>query len=247
MIEIGKKTLIMGILNITPDSFSDGGFFYSAENAISHAKKMVEDGADIIDIGAESTRPNFTPISADEEISRLEKILPAIKNLGVPISIDTYKPEVAEFAINNGAAIINDISGKMFDVAKKFNVPIIAMHNRKVDGDIISDIKKFFTENLRDDLQIIFDVGIGFNKTQEENLTILKSLNEFRNFPTLLGVSRKSVIGYATGFDVGNRDEATGAICVWAASCGVNIVRVHNVAIISKMLKMADILIHRGD
>ena len=178
---------------------------------------------------------------------QLEKILPAIKNLGVPISIDTYKPEVAEFAIKNGAAIINDISGKMFDVAKKFNVPIIAMHNRKFDGDIISDIKKFFTENLRNDLQIIFDVGIGFNKTQEENLTILKNLNEFRNFPTLLGVSRKSVIGYATSFDVKNRDEATGAICVLAASCGINIVRVHNVEMISKMLKMADIVIHGGD
>ena len=250
MIEIGKKTLIMGILNITPDSFSDGGFFYSAENAISHAKKLIEDGADIIDVGAESTRPNFTPISADEEISRLEKILPAIKNLGVPISIDTYKPEVAEFAIKNGATIINDISGKMFDVAKKFSVPIIAMHNQRIsDGDIISDIKNFFRKNLRDDLQIIFDVGIGFNKPQEVNLTILKNLRELKfidgvEIPLLLGVSRKSVIGYATGFDINNRDEATGAICVLAASQGVNIVRVHNVAMISKMLKMADILIY---
>ncbi len=240
----------MGILNITPDSFSDGGFFYSAENAISHAKKLIEDGADIIDVGAESTRPNFTPISADEEISRLEKILPAIKKFGVPISIDTYKPEVAEFAIKNGAAIINDISGSMFDVAKKFSVPIIAMHNEKIsDGDIISDIKNFFRKNLRDDLQIIFDVGIGFNKTQEENLTILKNLRELKfidgvEIPLLLGVSRKSVIGYATGFDVNNRDEATGAICVLAASQGVNIVRVHNVEMISKMLKMADILIY---
>ena len=242
-IELTKKSLVMGILNITPDSFSDGGFFYSPENAIQHAKKLVADGADIIDIGAESTRPNFTPISVDEEISRLEKILPAIKNLGVPISIDTYKPEVAEFALQNGADILNDISGKMFDVAKKFSVPIIAMHNKKISGgDIISDIKNFFKENLRDDLQIIFDVGIGFNKTQEENLTILKNLREFKNFPTLLGVSRKSVIGYATGFDVNNRDEATGAICVLAVAQGVNIVRVHNVAMISKMIKMADIL-----
>ena len=249
MIEFGKKTLIMGILNITPDSFSDGGFFYSAENAISHAKKLVADGADIIDVGAESTRPNFIPISVDEEISRLEKILPAIKNLGVPISVDTYKPEVAEFALSNGASIINDISGKMFDVAKKFNVPIIAMHNQKIsDGDIITDIKNFFRKNLRDDLQIIFDVGIGFNKTQEENLTILKNLRKFKfidgvEIPLLLGVSRKSVIGYATGFEVDNRDEATGAICVLAASQGVNIVRVHNVEMISKMLKTADILI----
>ena len=249
MLELNKKSLIMGILNITPDSFSDGGFFYSPENAIRHAKKLVEDGADIIDIGAESTRPNFTPISANEEISRLEKILPAIKNFGVPISIDTYKPEVAEFALQNGAAIINDVSGKMFDVAEKYNAPIIAMHNKKTsDGDIISDIKNFFRQIYRDDLQIIFDVGIGFGKTQEENLIVLKNLQEFKfidgkKIPLLLGVSRKSVIGYATGFEVDNRDAATGAICVLAISHGVNILRVHNVALISKMCKMADILV----
>ena len=249
MLELNKKSLIMGILNITPDSFSDGGFFYSPENAILHAKKLVEDGADIIDIGAESTRPNFTPISANEEISRLEKILPAIKNFGVPISIDTYKPEVAEFALQNGAAIINDVSGKMFDVAEKYNAPIIAMHNKKTsDGDIISDIKNFFRQIYRDDLQIIFDVGIGFGKTQEENLIVLKNLQEFKfidgkKIPLLLGVSRKSVIGYATGFEVDNRDAATGAICVLAISHGVNILRVHNVALISKMCKMADILV----
>lgn len=248
MIELGKKTLMMGILNVTPDSFSDGGFFYSAEDAICHAKKLVADGADIIDVGAESTRPNFTPISAAEEISRLEKILPAIKNCGVPISIDTYKPEVAEFALTNGAAIINDVSGSMFDVAEKFNAPIIAMHNQKNSPDILTDIKNFFRKNWRDDLQIIFDVGIGFGKTQEENLTILKKLREFkildgREIPLLLGVSRKSVIGYATGFDIKNRDEATGAICVLAASQGVDIVRVHNVEMVSKMLKMADILV----
>lgn len=255
MIEFTKKSLIMGILNITPDSFSDGGFFYSAENAISHAKKLVADGADILDIGAESTRPNFIPISAAEEISRLEKILPSIKNCGVPISIDTYKPEVAEFALENGAAIINDVTGlsneKMIDVAKKFSAPVVVMHNKKISGgDIISDIKNFFRKNLREDLQIIFDVGIGFGKTQEENLMILKNLREFKildgkEIPLLLGVSRKSVIGYATGFEVDKRDEATGAICVLAAAQGVNILRVHNVAMISKMLKMTDILIGR--
>ena len=247
-LELNKKSLVMGILNITPDSFSDGGLFYSAENAIQHAKKLVADGADILDIGAESTRPNFTPVTAAEEISRLEKILPAVKNLGVPISVDTYKPEVAEFALTNGAAIINAVGGDMFDVAKKFNAPLILMHNKKISDDIISDVKNFCRKNLRDDLQIIFDVGIGFGKTQEENLTLLKNLREFkfidgREIPLLLGVSRKSVIGYATGFEVDNRDEATGAICVLAASQGVNILRVHNVAMISKMLRMTDILI----
>lgn len=249
MIEFNKKSLVMGILNITPDSFSDGGFFLTAENAILHAKKLIEDGADILDIGAESTRPNFTPVIAAEEISRLEKILPVVKNFGVPISVDTYKPEVAEFALENGASIINAVGGDMFNVAKKFNAPLILMHNKKISSDdIISDVKNFFKKNLREDLQIIFDVGIGFGKTQEENLTLLKNLREFkfidgREIPLLLGVSRKSVIGYATGFEVNNRDEATGAICVLAAAQGVNILRVHNVAMISKMLRMTDILI----
>ena len=249
-IELGKKTLVMGILNVTPDSFSDGGFFNSAENAFKHAKKLVEDGADIIDIGAESTRPNFTPISAEEEISRLEKIIPAVKSLGVPVSIDTYKPEVAEFALNLGADILNNVTGlsnkEMLEVAKKFSVPVIAMHNKKISADILEDIKNFFNQTSKlcaeNNLQVIFDVGIGFGKTQEENLTVLKNLHEFKNFPTLLGVSRKSVIGYATGFEVDNRDEATGAICVLAISAGVDIVRVHNVEMISKMCRMADIL-----
>ncbi|MBR6012538.1 MAG: dihydropteroate synthase [Selenomonadaceae bacterium] len=258
ILNLGKKTLIMGILNFTPDSFSDGGFFYSQNSALNHAKKMIEDGADIIDIGAESTRPNFSPISADEEISRLEKILPALKNLGVPISVDTYKPETAEFALNCGADIINDVHGlenkKMLEVAKKFSAPVIVMHNKKILPNIIDDIKSFFLQTLEtcrknnfDESKIIFDPGIGFGKTQEENLTVLKNLHELKNFdgkkfPLLLGVSRKSVIGYATGFEVDDRDEATGAICTLAISQGVDIVRVHNVEMISKMCKMADIL-----
>lgn len=257
-IEVGKKTLVMGILNVTPDSFSDGGFFYAQNAAIAHAKKLVEDGADIIDIGAESTRPNFTPISADEEISRLEKIIPAIKNFGVPLSVDTYKPEVAEVALSLGTEIINDVHGlddkKMFDVAKKFSAPIISMHNKKNSPNIIDDIKNFFRQTLEtcrennfDETQIMFDPGIGFGKTQEENLTVLKNLSALKsfdgkNFSLLLGASRKSVIGYATGLEVDDRDEATGAICVSAIFQGVDIVRVHNVKMISKMCKMADVL-----
>ena len=255
-----KKTLIMGILNVTPDSFSDGGNFYSVDAAINHAEKLVADGADIIDIGAESTRPNFTPITAYEEILRLEKIIPAIKNFGVPVSVDTYKPKVAEIALELGAKIINDISGladdEMINVAKKFNAPVIAMHNRKFDGNVIDDIKNFFRQTLKRcenfglNTQIIFDAGIGFNKTQEENLTVLRNLRELKildgkNIPLLLGVSRKSVIGYATGFEIDNRDEATGAICVLAISQGVNILRIHNVKMISKMRTMTDVLINQ--
>ena len=255
-IELGKKTLVMGILNITPDSFSDGGFFYSAEAAFNQAKKIISDGADIIDIGAESTRPNFTPISAEEEILRLEKIIPAVANLGVPISIDTYKPEVAEFALSHGADILNDVTGlensKMLEVAKKFSAPVIAMHNKKISADILDDVKNFFSVTKKtckkNNLQVIFDVGIGFGKTQEENLKILQNLREFKFTDgeeniLLLGASRKSFIGWATGFEVNDRDEATGAICVSAIMQGVDIVRVHNVEMISKMCKMSDVLL----
>ena len=250
-LELDKKTLIMGILNVTPDSFSDGGIFYSADAAIRHAEEMLKDGADIIDIGAESTRPGFVPVDAKTEIARLEKILPAVKNLGAVVSVDTSKPEVAEFALKNGADILNDVSGTMFDVAKKFGAPIIAMHNQKISSDIVYDIKNFFRRNLRDDVQVIFDVGIGFGKTQEENLTVLRNLRELKKIdgveiPLLLGVSRKSVIGYATGLAVDQRDEATGAICVLAAAQGVNIFRVHNVKIAARMCRMADVLL-RGD
>ena len=245
------KTLIMGILNVTPDSFSDGNKYFSVENAVAHAKKLIADGADIIDIGAESTRPNSKPISAAEEISRLEKILPAIKNLGVPISVDTYKPEVADFALNFGANIINDVHGledsRMVDVAEKFNAPVIAMHNEKCcDGEIIADIKNFFRRTAaKFGGQIIFDPGIGFGKTQEENLKILRRLDDLKildgkKIPLLLGASRKSFIGWATGLPLEKRDEATGAICVWAITKGVDIVRVHNVKMISRMCLMID-------
>ncbi len=257
-LEFGKKTLVMGILNVTPDSFSDGGFFYSHAAAASHAEKMVADGADIIDVGAESTRPNFTPITAEEEIARLEKIIPAIKNFGVPISVDTYKPEVAAVALELGAEIINDVHGlasdEMICVAKKFSAPVVAMHNRKFQGGVVDDVKNFFVDTIKrcrdfdfDTSQIIFDVGIGFCKTQEENLILLRNLFELKNFvgevPLLLGVSRKSVIGYATGLDVNERDEATGAACVLAAAQGIDILRVHNVKLISRMCRMADVLI----
>ena len=181
-----SKTLIAGILNITPDSFSDGGKFLDKDAAIAHARQMILDGADILDVGAESTRPNAIPIGVDEEIARLEKILPALKNLGVQISVDTYKPEVAEFALTNGATMINDIHGledsRMIAVAEKFNAPVIAMHNEKCcDCSIVEDVKKFIRRTrLKFGGQIIFDVGIGFNKTQEENLELLRRLDEFK-------------------------------------------------------------------
>ena len=257
-LSLGTKTLLMGIINVTPDSFSDGGKFFSIENAVAHVEQLISDGADIIDIGAESTRPGATPISTNEELNRLKKILPTIKNLDVPISIDTYKPEVAEFSLEQGADIINDIHGledsRMIAVAEKFNAPVIAMHSEKCcDENIIEDIKKFFRRTLAkfNPAQIIFDPGIGFGKTQEENLEILRRLDELKTLDgqeisLLIGVSRKSFIGWATGFPIDKRDEATGALCVHAINKGVDIVRVHNVKMISPMCLMADRLYRKN-
>lgn len=256
----GSKTLIMGVVNVTPDSFSDGGKYFAIDTATVHAKQLIADGADIIDVGAESTRPAAKPISVDEELSRLENILPAIINLGVPVSIDTYKPEVAAQALEWGADIINDVHGledsRMIDVAKKFNAPFIAMHSEKCsDGDIISDVQKFFGVTLTtcaahglDTTQIIFDPGIGFGKTHAEDLEILRRLNELKTLDgqeisLMLGVSRKRVIGWTMGLPVNERDEATGALCVHAISQGVNFVRVHNVKLISPMCSMIDKLL----
>ncbi|MBR1728237.1 MAG: dihydropteroate synthase [Selenomonadaceae bacterium] len=261
--DLNKKTLIMAILNVTPDSFSDGGSFNKIDKAINHVEKLIESGADIIDIGAESTRPGAISISAEEEIARLDLILKALKNCPVPISVDTYKSKTAEFALNNGVDLINDIHGlqneieplAMAKVAKKFNAPVVSMHNQKISIDVIDDIKKFFRRTLKiaDEVglsrkKIIFDPGIGFNKTQDQNLEILRRLEELKiidgvEYPLLLGVSRKSVINYALKLPIDQRDEATGAICVLAISKGVNIVRVHNVEMINKMCKMTDVLI----
>lgn len=251
---VSGKTLVVGILNVTPDSFSDGGKYFSADMATAYAAQMREDGADIIDVGAESTRPGATPISVDEELSRLEKVLPAIKILGVPISIDTYKPEVAAQALEWGADIINDVHGlddsRMVDLVKKFNVPAVAMHNEKCsDGDIIADVQKFFRRTLTklNSAQIIFDAGIGFGKTYPDDLEILRRLDELKTLDGqeilfMLSVSRKRVIGRATGLPLYERDEATGATCVYAITKGVNFLRVHNVKMISRMRLMADIL-----
>ncbi len=262
-IKLGGRTLVMGILNVTPDSFSDGGKYFSTEAAIARAVQLIEYGADIIDIGAESTRPHAAPVSADEEFARIEKILPAIVNLGVPVSIDTYKPEVAAQVLELGASIINDVHGledsRMIDVAKRFGAPVVAMHSEKCsDGDIIADVKKFFRRTLAlctarglDAKKIIFDPGIGFGKTFGDDLTILRRLDELKSLDEqkiflMVGVSRKRVIGRATKLRIDERDEATGALCVHAIANGVDIVRVHNVKMISRMRLMTDRLLKGG-
>lgn len=259
---IGKKTLVMGVLNYTPDSFSDGGKWNDIDAALHHMEQMVADGADIIDIGAESSRPGFTPISAEEEIVRLEAILPKlVENCPVPISVDTYKAETADYAMQTGAHIMNDIwglqyapePGKMAAVAAKYDVPVVVMHNQ--DGtaytDIIEDMKKFFITSAviaakagMKQEQIITDPGIGFGKTWEQNLYVMKHLTDLTAlpYPMLLGTSRKGFIGRILDLPVTERMEGTGATCVSGVLAGCAIVRVHDVKPIARMCKMADAL-----
>ena len=259
-LEVGKETLIMGILNITPDSFSDGGKWNNVDTALRHMETMVEDGAAIIDIGAESSRPGFTPISAAEEIERLETILPQLAaHCPVPISVDTYKSETAEYAMAAGAHIINDIwglqyapePGGMAKVAAKYQVPVVVMHNQKgtIYTDIINEMRQFFARSITladdaglDSNNIILDPGIGFGKTAAQNLYVLRHLAELTDlpFPVLLGTSRKGFIGQVLNLPVEERMEGTGATCVAGVLAGCAIMRVHDVKPIARMCKMAD-------
>lgn len=261
---VGERTLVMGVLNYTPDSFSDGGKWNNVDVALKHMEEMVADGADIIDIGAESSRPGFTPISAAEEIARLETILPRlVAACPVPISVDTYKAETAEYAMSTGAHIMNDIwglqyapePGKMAAVAAKYGVPVVVMHNQ--DGtayeDIIGEMKQFFIRSaiIADQAgmsqdQIITDPGIGivFGKTFEQNVFVMKHLQELTGlpYPMLLGTSRKGFIGKILDLPVTERMEGTGATCVAGVLAGCAIVRVHDVKPIVRMCQMADAL-----
>lgn len=261
-LEVGKRTLIMGILNITPDSFSDGGKWDHIERALQHMENMVDEGADIIDIGAESTRPGFIPISAEEEIKRLAQILPEITaRCPVPVSVDTYKAKTAAYAVSAGAHIINDIwglqyeqePGKMAHVAAACDIPVVVMHNQNgtVYHNMIEDIKNFFTRSveiakhagMRKE-NIIMDPGIGFGKTAEQNIYLLRHLRQLTTlpYPMLLGTSRKGFIGKVLDLPVTERMEGTGATCVAGILAGCDIMRVHDVKPIVRMCKMADVL-----
>ena len=259
---VGKRTLVMGVLNYTPDSFSDGGKWNNVDVALKHMEEMVADGADIIDIGAESSRPGFTPISAAEEIARLETILPRlVAACPVPISVDTYKAETAEYAMSTGAHIMNDIwglqyapePGKMAAVAAKYGVPVVVMHNQEGTeyDDIIEDMKRFFIRSaiIADQAgmsqdQIITDPGIGFGKDFDQNVYVMKHLQELTAlpYPMLLGTSRKGFIGKILALPVTERMEGTGTTCVAGVLAGCTIVRVHDVKPIVRMCKMADAL-----
>ncbi|SDN84600.1 dihydropteroate synthase [Bacillus sp. OK048] len=262
-LDFEQKTIIMGILNATPDSFSDGGKYNNVKLAVERAQEMVDNGADIIDIGGESTRPDYTVISEEEEIERVVPVIEAIsKHVRVPISIDTYKAKVAQKAIEAGAHIINDIWGakadeKMAAVAADYNVPIILMHNRHDRDysffirDVLNDLYESITiakqAGVRDE-QIILDPGIGFAKDFNENILMMQNLDTLTalGYPVLLGTSKKSVIGQALDLPVTERMEGTGATVCFGIQKGCQIIRIHDVKEMSRMAKMMDVLMGKG-
>jgi dihydropteroate synthase len=242
-----RRPLVMGILNVTPDSFSDGGAFLSPDGAVAHAEQMVAEGADIIDIGAESTRPNAVAVSAAEELRRLEPVLPAVVRLGCPVSIDTMKAAVAAWALDSGAAIVNDVWGlqrdpDMAEVVARHRVPVIVMHNRDAADpriDIMADIAAFFERSLaiaaragirRD--SIVLDPGIGFGKTQEQSITAIARVDRLTTFglPLLVGASRKRFVNSVTPSPPDRRLGGSIAAHILAVERGATLVRVHDVA-----------------
>lgn len=260
-LNVSERTHIMGILNVTPDSFSDGGNYDSLDRAVEQAVNMEANGADIIDIGGESTRPQHESVSADEEIERVIPIIEAVrKEVNVPISIDTYKAQTAKEALRAGAEIINDIWGAMKDpemarVAGEFDVPIILMHNRtnKNYTSLISDMKRDLEESVSRVLaagvsneNIILDPGVGFAKTTEDNYVVMNNLEKFHDlgYPILLGTSRKSFIeAVLPGLSPEKRDYPTGATTCLGITKGVQLVRVHDVSFTKQLTLMMDKMI----
>lgn len=266
VLSLGRKTLVMGIVNVTPDSFSDGGTSFTTESAVAKAQQLVEDGADILDIGGESTRPGSEPLPLVAELAR---VIPVIEQLAsrvsIPISIDTYKSAVARRALEVGASIINDISAGTFDdempsVAAEFNAGVILMHiqgtprNMQRDPhyeDVITEISTFLASarssfnraGLQDD-HILVDPGIGFGKNLDHNLDVIRNLDRFQNIGAgvLYGPSRKSFIGLLTGRSVEERLSGTIGAVIAGAFFGADIVRVHNVREVVDALKVTDAL-----
>ena len=260
-----KETLVMGIVNVTPDSFSDGGEFYSSKDAIAHASKLINEGADIIDIGGESTRPGANEISSSDELRRVIPVIKGIRsnNPDILISIDTTKAIVAKEAVEVGANIINDVSGLSFDsqmpkTVASLNAPIIIMHmkgnprNMQKNPeykDLIDEILDYFKERIKiatkagiDREMIILDPGIGFGKTVEHNFQILSKLNKFNKLelPLLIGPSRKSFIGLTLNLSPEDRVDGTAATVAIGVNNGARIVRVHDVEKMKRVVIITD-------
>jgi dihydropteroate synthase len=261
---LGKQTLLMGILNVTPDSFSDGGLYFDKEKAVDQGVRMAEEGADLIDVGGESTRPGSKPVGEDEELRRVIPVVHALtKKVKVPISIDTSRAGVAQKAVEAGAEIINDISGlhadpRLAEVAAKERTPLVLMHIRGTPETMQKDVRydSLFSEilhSLRESVQraescgvepnqIIVDPGIGFGKNLEHNLLILKNLSELRVLgkPVLLGTSRKTFIGKILHTDVNERLEGTLSTIAIAVLHGAHIIRSHDVLPAKRAMAVAD-------
>lgn len=262
-LELGKKTIVMGILNVTPDSFSDGGEYNTMQSAEEQCRKMIDEGADIIDIGGESTRPGSKPVTETEEINRVIPVLKDLKkNSHVFISIDTSKAKVAKLALENGANMINDVWGLQKEpaIAKhiaEYNVPVVIMHNKENNNynkDIIESIKIFFEKSLEiaynagiKKENVILDPGIGFGKDPEQNIEVMARLDEIKalGFPLLLGTSRKSMIGYILDLPSNERLEGTIATNVIGVMNGYDIIRVHDVKEHVRAMKVTDRIVRR--
>ena len=267
--DLSQRTLLMGVLNVTPDSFSDGGRFFEWTRAVEQGKRLAEEGADILDLGGESTRPGSRPVSEEEELRRVIPVIEVLRpEISLPISIDTRKAAVAERALQSGADMVNDISALRFDegmaeVVSRRKVPVVLMHMRgqpetmQADTryeDLVGEIREFFRERIdyavsrgisRD--RIILDPGIGFGKSLEEkhNLILLKELGSFRdlNQPLMVGTSRKGFIGRILDLPPEEREEGTLATIVVAVQNGANIVRVHDVRRARRAVQMADAIL----
>lgn len=265
-LKLAGRTALVGILNVTPDSFSDGGRYLNADEAIAHGVRLAEEGADLIDIGGESTRPGARPVSAEEE---LERVLPVIRGLrravAIPLSIDTYKSRVARAALDEGADVVNDISALRFDPAMASlvvteNVPVVLMHmqgtprtmqERPFYRDVVAEVTDFLSERFRFALaegvkpeQIVVDPGIGFGKDLEHNLALLRDLSALGSLgrPILVGPSRKTFVGKILGIGPGDRLEGSLAAAVAAVLAGANMIRMHDVREARRAIAIADAL-----
>lgn len=268
-VRCGERTLLMGILNVTPDSFADGGRYGSAASAVDAGLRMVEEGADILDVGGESTRPGAEPVAEDEEIRRVVPVIEGLASAGVPISIDTRKAGVARAALAAGASIVNDVSGardpEMFETVAACGAGLVLMHMRgdprdmQVSpeyGDVVSEVRTYLNERVESAIfagitadRIAIDPGIGFGKTLEHNLSLLRNLSSFSGLrcPIVVGPSRKRFIGAVLDdAPVEDRLEGTAGAVAWLAAIGADIVRVHDVREMSRVVRVVD-AITRGD
>ncbi|MBS4054285.1 MAG: dihydropteroate synthase [Thermaerobacter sp.] len=261
--DLTSRTLVMGILNVTPDSFSDGGRFLRLDEAVEQGLRLKDEGADIIDVGGESTRPGASVVAAAEEMARVLPIIQALSAAtDIPISIDTYKPEVAKAALEAGATMLNDVWGgrrerAMLELAAEWGGPICLMHNRhealygdlmaEVAADLGASVALALAAGVRSE-NIILDPGIGFGKTAEHNLLLMRELSEIvaLGYPVLLGTSRKAFIGKVLDLPVNDRLEGTAATVAYGITRGARMVRVHDVASMVRVARMTDALLRGG-